>query len=84
MTLVELAIKYYNGEITDEEAKDEYKKINVFIPKRADDELEEGEYSRGDGNSWAEIDEYAYGIGKEEEKAKFLESSDKLFDVVSD
>ena len=56
MTLVDLALKWINGEITDKEVKEIAQNITIYEPKDDPGGDEPTIYSIGNKNSWLEVD----------------------------
>lgn len=53
ITLVELAKKWINKEITDEEAREIYNTLNIYEPEEIDDEIF---WTCGNGNAWLDVE----------------------------
>lgn len=53
ITLVELAKKWINKEITDEEAREIYSTLNIYEPEEIDDEIF---WTCGNDNAWLDVE----------------------------
>lgn len=53
ITLVELAKKWINKEITDEEARKIYGTLNIYVPEKVDDEIF---WTCGNDNAWLDVE----------------------------
>lgn len=53
ITLVELAKKWINKEITDEEAREIYNTLNIYEPEEIDDEIF---WTCGNDNAWLDVE----------------------------
>lgn len=53
ITLVELAKKWINKEVTDEEAKEIYDTLNIYEPEEIDDEIF---WTCGNDNAWLDVE----------------------------
>lgn len=53
ITLVELAMKWINKEITDQEARKIYSTLNIYEPEKIDDEIF---WTCGNNNAWLDVE----------------------------